>query len=789
MKKLLLLCFLALLPLLLSAQAKVVIAEVSYESPAGGCSDGSCNGKFITLYNYGTTPVDISGWELSCSEWDFYAGGWVSGEGTTFTFPEGSVMSAYAKFVVVYRSSKEFRFSNLYPSERFGSRDKIFYQNILTPPRTEHFELLGLRKKDGTWQEDITYFDFPQILPGSPIRSVTRFNITKENGRIVYFPEDYVPNTLALSAFPGYMGLSENGTPVSIPNQTPQGTVVEVDMDIQDFPKVIIGKLHYGVYDGYIDHYNGKYFTIYNYGSAPVDLSGWKLERARWDSSIDSPTEYAAFFFPNGSVLQPHANFIVIYYNGVGALSSWISVNLSDYARVFEMLMPPLYETNFEELRLVRPDATVQDFVNYDDAIAALMPAGWVRNGYQSGEICLARKNVTVERGGISFVPEDYEINNWDLMMDEGYSWLTELHVEDEDDPGNSGGGTGDPGEGQVPDGESPQGLQKIIIAGASYSVYSGFTGSTNGKYITLYNYGYTPVDVSGWRLAISTNGSNFSSAYTLPAGSVMKPGARFVVVYRHTPGFTLSQLYPNEAFEDNDSLFYQSSLMPVYEGDARFETIYLLRKDGSAQDQMSYDDIAHVLDAAQPLKTIERTNVSVYNSTMLWSDEYDDFMLNSIPLSCYPNYHLEENHQPLLPPSLSFAYDESGNRTGRFIVLPAINPPYEPGGSPGMMMAAMAATVDSTPVGSAYYTDMLDRSDVIIYPNPTRGSLAVEVRNIPQGVQFRMVVRSMSGVPVFEQGSVGSYTTVDLTRYPQGLYTLRIASPSAYLEWRILKE
>ena len=128
-----------------------------------------------------------------------------------------------------------------------------------------------------------------------------------------------------------------------------------------------------------------------------------------------------------------------------------------------------------------------------------------------------------------------------------------------------------------------------------------------------------------------------------------------------------------------------------------------------------------------------------------------------------------------------SFGYDQSGNRQSRTIVLPP--PP-------------LAAPVDTSFLAEEHvqppekvHTDKLNESDVLIYPNPTQGALAVEIRNKDPKVPHHLTVYTIQGATVFQRSNIGDYIQIDLSSQPKGVYLLRIFTQDSFITWRIIKQ
>ena len=139
------------------------------------------------------------------------------------------------------------------------------------------------------------------------------------------------------------------------------------------------------------------------------------------------------------------------------------------------------------------------------------------------------------------------------------------------------------------------------------------------------------------------------------------------------------------------------------------------------------------------------------------------------------------------------FFYDASGNRTLRNTFVVSDNTPVN-----REVLAEVDSLgfftyfgdiLDSEDLPEGFYTDKLNESDVVIYPNPTRGVLAVEIRNKNPEIPHHLTVFRVNGAVVFERLNISNYTQIDLFSQPSGLYLLRIFSGDTFITWRIIKE
>lgn len=116
MKKEILLFF--LLTLGLSLNAQIAITEVYYDTPfieRYNKNSKAHLGEFIELFNYSTEDIDISGWRLSDNMTSYY-------------FPNGTKIKSNDFLIVAKKISSSY-FFDLFPNEKSGNENKVFYQN------------------------------------------------------------------------------------------------------------------------------------------------------------------------------------------------------------------------------------------------------------------------------------------------------------------------------------------------------------------------------------------------------------------------------------------------------------------------------------------------------------------------------------------------------------------------------------------------------------------------------------------------------------------------------------
>ena len=376
----------------------------------------------------------------------------------------------------------------------------------------------------------------------------------------------------------------------------------------------------------------------------------------------------------------------------------------------------------------------------------------------------------------------------------------------------------------------------RVIISEVLYDTpvrnEGGYPYRHNGEFVGLFNYGSDPVNVSGWRL-VGGPGQTF----TFPQGSIMQPRARFFVAYRarYRPNFRLEDMFENFRPGTNDIVFYMDSIrLPNGGGGVR-----LFRADGAMQDSIRYHGSGQTNESprlqahngvmpSRAYVSLQRRNVTVGETgTIAFSPL--DWGTYVAALDQYPTFVLTENGVPVF--RVAFAHDASGNRIGRrTIVLPsfqaaplALQGPRRTGAAPAeaayietehdekevfhnVYADTLEPLEDVESLVSFYedrlfempennefldnfYTDRLNESDVVIFPNPTRGALAVEIRNMNPNIPHQITVFALNGSVIFRKNDIGSFTEIDLSSQPRGTYLLRISSQDTSITWRIIKK
>ena len=119
---------------------------------------------------------------------------------------------------------------------------------------------------------------------------------------------------------------------------------------------------------------------------------------------------------------------------------------------------------------------------------------------------------------------------------------------------------------------------------------------------------------------------------------------------------------------------------------------------------------------------------------------------------------------------TVSYTYDAAGRRIERNIIV--LN----------------SANTDALNK-NAVFTDSLENQKVIIYPNPTKGELKVEIQGNRKDIKITINLYSLTGKLLQTQNPTSNTFSLDLSGYVTGTYILKIRLGDKVSDWKIIKE
>ena len=131
-------------------------------------------------------------------------------------------------------------------------------------------------------------------------------------------------------------------------------------------------------------------------------------------------------------------------------------------------------------------------------------------------------------------------------------------------------------------------------------------------------------------------------------------------------------------------------------------------------------------------------------------------------------------------PVAIQYSYNTSGERMSRKIQQITLK-------SAGIMVR------DSVNVAfndqNEMYEDNADGQKVIIYPNPTKGQLKIEIQGDEKITNSLIYLYDLSGKLLINKKQYDSNIPLDLSNYSPGVYILKIIMGGKTSEWKIVKE
>lgn len=126
------------------------------------------------------------------------------------------------------------------------------------------------------------------------------------------------------------------------------------------------------------------------------------------------------------------------------------------------------------------------------------------------------------------------------------------------------------------------------------------------------------------------------------------------------------------------------------------------------------------------------------------------------------------------LKAQIQFDYDAAGNCIVKYktVVLPS---------------HVKGSGNDTTKL--APQSEIISNREVIIYPNPTKGALKIEIKGANPEKQIQYVLTDLSGKIISKVKSADMYYLFDMISFPSGVYLLRVMIDDKWNTWKIIKE
>ena len=119
-----------------------------------------------------------------------------------------------------------------------------------------------------------------------------------------------------------------------------------------------------------------------------------------------------------------------------------------------------------------------------------------------------------------------------------------------------------------------------------------------------------------------------------------------------------------------------------------------------------------------------------------------------------------------------TFTYDASGNRILRTCVA-----------------ERNAKITDQNKGNGSVIDSTLTNNVITIYPNPTAGHLAIDIKNLKETQKVSLLVLDVKGQVLMNKSGLSAVTDLDISSYPSSTYVVRIMIDKKATEWKIIKK
>lgn len=132
---------------------------------------------------------------------------------------------------------------------------------------------------------------------------------------------------------------------------------------------------------------------------------------------------------------------------------------------------------------------------------------------------------------------------------------------------------------------------------------------------------------------------------------------------------------------------------------------------------------------------------------------------------------------------AVTYEYDDSGNRTDQKLVVLNAMASVAPGNF------NTPPKLDELDKSEAFVEDFKER-EIAIYPNPTRGQLAISINGEDFDAKCTAQLFSITGKKLQElKVNMNTITPVDMRSYTTGLYLLVLIFENEKLSYKIIKK
>lgn len=136
----------------------------------------------------------------------------------------------------------------------------------------------------------------------------------------------------------------------------------------------------------------------------------------------------------------------------------------------------------------------------------------------------------------------------------------------------------------------------------------------------------------------------------------------------------------------------------------------------------------------------------------------------------------------------ITYHYDAAGNRTERVIPFMAARAMMDDDIEEEQQQELQTQQAEEIEL-KKYEDDLFPQKNVVIYPNPTRGQLVIEIQNYDTETLGDISIYTSNGLLLQKKEIIGSSILFDIGNQPDGMYLLNIKMDGKTSSWKILKQ
>lgn len=153
---------------------------------------------------------------------------------------------------------------------------------------------------------------------------------------------------------------------------------------------------------------------------------------------------------------------------------------------------------------------------------------------------------------------------------------------------------------------------------------------------------------------------------------------------------------------------------------------------------------------------------------------------------------------------TVSFTYDENGNRVSRTITVQRLNSNETKSllTDPKQLGTQNSRAKSLEVGGSSKTADAKGQDEIIrerikteegeigfnVYPNPNKGLVKIDISNMPLNSDSEMKLYDLNGNELKVLRNFDNHSEIDISQYRDGIYILRIKINEKRVDWKIIK-